>query len=64
VFALLIAAMVVATVSGLGLVLAAVGVCAESGWRQRWGIWLPATFGTALAVGLFSFVVLLISGIR
>jgi hypothetical protein len=61
--ALLIAALVVGSVSGVGLVLAAVGAARERGWRSRWGLWFPAAFGLSLAVGAISFVLLLVGGI-
>ena len=56
--ALVVASLVVGSLSGLGLVIAAVGFAREHGWRQRWGIWLPAAFGASIAVGVISFVVL------
>lgn len=60
---LVIAALVVGSVSGVGLVLAAVGIARDRGWRERWGVWLPAAFGLSLAVGVISYVLLLESGI-
>ena len=59
---LLVAAVVVGILSGAGLVLAAVGVARESGWRRRWGIWLPSAFGASIAVGVISFVLILARG--
>ena len=56
---LLIAAVILGATSGLGLLAAAFGI-GPSGWRQRWGIWLPSVFGIALAVGAISFVLLLV----
>jgi hypothetical protein len=60
---LVVASLVVGSLSGVGLVLAAAGVARERGWRQRWGIWLPTAFGASIAVGAISFVLLLVSGI-
>ena len=59
---LLIAAALVGATSGVGLLAAVFGI-GPNGWRQRWGIWLPSVFGIALAVGVISFVLLLVSGI-
>jgi hypothetical protein len=61
--ALLIAAVAIAAISGLGLLAAAFGIGEGSGWRSRWAIWLPSVFGISLAVGALSFVLLLASGI-
>jgi hypothetical protein len=61
--AVVIAALVVAPVSGVGLVLAAVGFRRERGWRERWCVWLPSVFGASLAVCVIAFVLLLVSGI-
>jgi hypothetical protein len=47
--ALLIAALIVAPISGLGLLAAALGIGRSSGWRRRWSIWLPSIFGASLA---------------
>ena len=63
-FALLIAALIVAPISGLALLSAALGIGRSSGWRQRWGVWLPSVFGASIAVGGISFVLLAGSGIR
>jgi len=60
---LLVASLVIGSISGLGLILAAVGVARDRGWRSRWGVWLPTAFGVSIAVGAISFVVLLVSGI-
>jgi hypothetical protein len=62
--AFLIAAAAIAAISGLGLLAAALGIGGNSGWRSRWGIWLPSVFGVSLAVGAISFVLLLASGIH
>lgn len=61
--ALLVAAVVVGSLSGVGLVLAALGLGRGTGW-QRWALWLPPVFGISLVVGVGAFVLLLISGIR
>jgi|SoiMethySBSTD1v2_1073268.scaffolds.fasta_scaffold167180_1 hypothetical protein len=60
---LFVASVVVGSLSGLGLVLAAVGVAQDRGWRSRWGMWLPTGFGLSIVVGTISFVLLVVSGI-
>jgi hypothetical protein len=60
--ALVLASLVVGSLSGLGLILAVVGFARERGRWQRWGIWLPAAFGASIAVGVISFALLLASG--
>jgi len=60
---LLIAAGIVGCANGLGLVFAALGVGAETGWRRRWGVWLPTVFGIAVIVGGLAFIARLLSGI-
>jgi hypothetical protein len=59
--ALFVASLVVGSLSGFGLILAVVGFAKEQGWRERWGIWLPAAFGASIAVGASSFLLLLLS---
>jgi hypothetical protein len=62
--ALFVAAFICSSLSGFGLALAAAGFARESGWRERWGMWLPSIFGLSLIVGVISSVFLLVSGIN
>jgi hypothetical protein len=50
--ALLTIALASGLLSGVGLVLAAVGFRSETGWRARWGVWLPAILGASMVIAV------------
>jgi hypothetical protein len=58
----LITSLVFAGASGAGLFAAALGIRASSGWRHRWGVWLPSLFGASVAAIGISMILLLLPG--